>query len=217
MLISFSGLDGAGKSTLIAWLCTELERRQRPVAVLHMNDDVGLYAWARALRDLVWGARPADEPPRMAPRSSRLGRVRDAIVWSKTLRRLLYPLDLLVFLVRRFYHEVLRRQVLIMDRYFYDRLVDVADGAIEPTGWSQTWLRILAGVTPAPDLPILLEIDPEAAFARKREYTIPYLRTREAAYRLVFPWVPGAVRIASDQLETARRSITQAVQERLHP
>ncbi len=31
MLITFSGLDGAGKSTLIAWLRTELERLDHPV------------------------------------------------------------------------------------------------------------------------------------------------------------------------------------------
>ena len=36
MLITFSGLDGAGKSTLIAWLKDTLERRNRRVAVFHM-------------------------------------------------------------------------------------------------------------------------------------------------------------------------------------
>ena len=41
MVISFSGLDGAGKSTLVAWLRAELERRHRGVTVLHLADGVG--------------------------------------------------------------------------------------------------------------------------------------------------------------------------------
>ena len=51
MLITFSGLDGAGKSTLIEWLKTALEEQDRQVAIFHLNDHVGLYAYARFVRD----------------------------------------------------------------------------------------------------------------------------------------------------------------------
>ncbi|HEY6854406.1 MAG TPA: hypothetical protein VI139_09160, partial [Gemmatimonadales bacterium] len=71
MLITFSGLDGAGKSTLIGWLKAELERRKRAVTVLHMTDNVGVYAAVRALRDglrRLAGRAPsgATDRPRMA-------------------------------------------------------------------------------------------------------------------------------------------------------
>lgn len=215
MLITFSGLDGAGKTTLIAWLRNELEGQRRRVAVLHLNDDVGVYAALRALRDRLRGGPPAppDAPPRMTPLPTRLGRLRDAVLWSKSLRRVLYPLDVAWFLLVRFWVEVVQRRVLIMDRYFYDRLVDVAETGGAQRGWR--WLRALARVTPTPDLPVLLDLTPEEAFARKGEYTVPYLRRRWTAYRRVFPWVPTAVTVPTDEDNATRHVLAHALTRRL--
>src|SRR5205823_11253430 len=58
MLITFSGLDGAGKSTLVRWLQQTLEREHRRVVVFHMNDHVGVYAYLRRLRNQLGGAPP---------------------------------------------------------------------------------------------------------------------------------------------------------------
>src|SRR5207302_10650652 len=58
MLITFSGLDGAGKSTLVRWLQQTLERQHRRVVVFHMNDHVGVYAYLRRLRNQLGGAPP---------------------------------------------------------------------------------------------------------------------------------------------------------------
>ncbi len=141
MLITFSGLDGAGKSTLIEWLRTALEDQQQPVVVLHLEHDLGVYASARWLRDglehLVRGGRSngaggqaaasvAGGPPGRIAMLAR--RIRHAVVWSKIIRRLIYPIDVLVFLCYRGYIEGIQRRVLIMDRYFYDILVDVSGG-----------------------------------------------------------------------------------------
>jgi thymidylate kinase len=210
-LITFSGLDGAGKTTLIEWLRADLERQRRPVTVLHLNDHVGIYAYARALRDRCLGRSAPEGPPRMEPRSPVLGRLRDMLVWSKILRRLLYLADLAIFCGYRFYIEKIRRRTLIMDRYFYDTLVDVT------TGRSGPWLRFLERLTPRPDLPVLLEITPEEAFARKGEYTLEYLRDRSAAYHRVFPWVPSALRLPTRELEAAKGVLARAVRERLTP
>jgi thymidylate kinase len=211
MLITFSGLDGAGKTTLITWLRQELEHSGRRVTVLHLNDHVGVYAWVRALRDRLTGKRrdAVEGPPRMDPLPTRLGRLRDAVVWSKTLRRILYPVDLLAFCVIRIYVEVVRRRILIMDRYFYDRLVDIADKR------GGTWLRIFARFTPSPNLAALLEITPEQAFARKGEYTVPYLKRRAAAYDRVFRLVPGALRLGGQDTNSTRQTLADAIHDRL--
>jgi len=129
VLITFSGLDGAGKSTLIAWLKETLERRNRRVAVFHMNDHVGAYAYLRAVRDRLFGGPPPgfatpDEPPehegldgakRRAVRPSfreRVWRIRIALVWNKPLRHLLYLFDLSVFWVYRLHIEKVKRRIL---------------------------------------------------------------------------------------------------------
>src|SRR5207249_2574453 len=152
----------------------------------------GVYAYLRALRDRVRGGEgpvPSNGSPEEPSRGLRAvyRRVRNAVLWNKPLRRLIYPVDLLVFLVYRVYVEKLRKQVLVMDRYFYDTLVDVA----YDRSWG--WLHLLQRITPTPDLAVFLDITPEESFARKGEYSVPYLQRRATAYRQVFRRVPGVV------------------------
>jgi len=217
VLITFSGLDGAGKSTLIEWLRDTLERQNHPVAVFHMNDHVGAYAYLRALRDRWFGGPPAapdadGDAGAPAARSSlreRIWRLRIAIVWNKPLRRLLYLFDLVVFWCYRLRIETAQRRILIMDRYFYDTLVDVSDGR----HWF--WIRLLERITPTPEVPVLLDISPEESFKRKGEYSVEYLRARWVAYRTVFPWVRAAVTLPNRDLSAAKAALRTIVMERL--
>ncbi len=213
MLITFSGLDGSGKSTLIAWLKSELERRHVAVTVLHVGNDVGVYACLRYLRDAV--KRIARRHPEAAggkvpPRPHRrTRRVRNAVVWNKPLRRALYPVDLVMFLAVRFFVEHVQRRILVTDRYFYDTLVDVADQG----RWF--WVRLLERLTPAPDVAVFLDVSPEESFERKREYSVPYLALRSASYRMVAPLVPSALVLPNRDLVATRRALQRAVWERL--
>lgn len=224
MLITFSGLDGAGKSTLIEWLRASLEREGRSVVVLHMNDDVGVYAYARAARNwllrllgreapplLPPGADPLD-PTRPANRSRlrrAVRRVRYAILWSETVRRCIYPIDLLIVTLYRIGFEKLTKRVLIMDRYFYDTLVDLSESG--PSRWN----RLLATLTPTPDVPVLLDVPPERAFGRKGEYSIDYLRRRWSAYQAVLGWVPSCVTIANVELTRTQAALWRVVVARM--
>jgi thymidylate kinase len=215
MLITFSGLDGAGKSTLIEWLKGELEARRRPVVVFHMNDHIGLYAYLRAIRNCLAG-RPltvrASEIRTSSSTQASLGpalhRARDAVVWNRPLRRWIYLVDLAVFACYRAVVEKVRGRVLIMDRYFYDTLVDVSDGR----GWG--WVRLLKLVTPTPTVSIFLDIGPEESFRRKGEYSVEYLASRYRAYERVFDWVPSATRLANTDLERTRQDLWRVVAER---
>jgi thymidylate kinase len=221
VLITFSGLDGAGKSTLIDFLQGALEQQRRRVVVLHLNDQVGVYAFVRSLRDRLRGRREdalahgAPDPrsqklQRPAPGGLRgaLGRVRTALLWNKSLRRLLYPIDLAVFLCYRAYLEKVRGRVLIMDRYFYDTLVDVSNGR------ERVWTRLLERLTPQPTVPVFLDISPEESFRRKGEFSIEYLRQRSNAYRHVFARVPGAVRIVNEDLARTQAALLDALRDR---
>ena len=216
MLITVSGLDGAGKSTLIESLRATLEQQHRRVAVLHLDTQVGVYAYVRMLRDALAGLvqRPKGTTAVVVERSNGRSRtvarrMRDAIVWSSLIRRLIYPVDLVVFLCYRAYLEGVRRRVLIMDRYFYDTLVDVSDGH----RWA--WIRLLKLMTPTPTLPVLVDVGPEEAYARKGEYSVQYLRDRWRAYQRVFPWVRGSVRLHNQDLTAAGAALHLAVLERL--
>ncbi len=208
MLITLSGLDGAGKSTLIQGLLAALEERGVPVAVLHLDHDVGVYAAFRKVRDGGVGptvSQPGDANPSLARR------IRNAVVWSKVLRRLIYPIDVLVLLCYRAYIEGIQRRILVMDRYHYDTLVDLWSESI----WGRLWTRVLKVFTPTPALPILVETRPEVAFARKQEYSVPYLRDRWNAYTRVFGRVANAVKLRNDDPGTARDDLRRIAMERV--
>jgi thymidylate kinase len=217
MLITLSGLDGAGKSTLIEWLRLRLEAERRPVAVFHMNDHLGVYAYLRTIRNLTVGApgvAPGGGALAVPPANGRsrlraiLRRGRNAVVWNKPLRRWIYLVDLLVFLCYRTLVEKVRGRVLIMDRYFYDTLVDVSDGR----RWF--WVRLLERITPTPTVPVFLDISPDESYHRKGEYSVEYLERRYRAYKKVFEWVPSAVQLVNLDLETAQAALWRAVTER---
>lgn len=224
MLITFSGLDGAGKSTLIDWLRATLESENRSVTVFHMNDHVGLHAYLRQLRDLMLGegarrepmaangwediaATPAATSPVTLRRLVR--RLRYRVVWNKSLRRVIYPVDLLVFLMYRLYVEKLSNRVLIMDRYFYDTLVDVS------TERTRIWTRLLERLTPTPTVPVLLDITPEESYARKGEYSVEYLRRRWVGYKGVFRRVPAPVVLMNYDFDASKATLRKVVMERL--
>jgi len=221
VLITFSGLDGAGKSTLIEFLQGALEQRRRRVVVLHLNDQVGVFAFLRWMRDRSRG-QPSNRiaPGTPDPKSQKLQcpparglrgvseRVRTAVLWNQALRRVLYPIDLLVFLCYRAYLEQFRGRVLIMDRYFYDTLVDVTNGR------DRLWTRLLERLTPRPTVPVFLDITPEESFRRKQEFSIEYLRRRSDAYHHVFARVPGAVCIVTEDLGRTQAVLLGAVRDR---
>lgn len=222
MLITFSGLDGSGKSTLVEYLKESLEKDNQKVAVSHMNYDIGLYSVLRFLARKAMGGDGghANGGPveGHAPReqayvgrfSTRGAKLRYKLVWNKGLRVLIYPLDVLIFLFYRVYIEKLGGHVLIMDRYFYDTLVDV-------TGARRSLrLRVLSWLTPTPNLKVYLDVSPEKAFARKNEYSVDYLKSRRLSYQKLMAELPGVLVLSTNQdLDTTRLKVTSAVRERM--
>jgi len=214
MLITFSGLEGAGKTTLIGLLKPSLERRGVRVRVSHMYRDVGVLAVGRAALGRLGrgrrgraGAR-ADEAGGAARRRT-AGAAR-GLAWNGTLRAFVYPLDLLVFALYRAYVEGVRGSVLIMDRYFYDTLADVAAGGRPRVA------RLLARLTPTPSVPVLLDISAAEAFARKGEHALAFLEGRRGVYAQVFPeGGRGLVLEAGREAGENLRAVESAVLERM--
>jgi len=222
MLITFSGLDGSGKSTLVEYLKELLEQENRKVTVSHMNYDVGLYSVLRSLvkrtSGKINGQAKEQTVETHAPRErafennfqSRTAKLRYLLVWNKGLRLLIFPLDVLFFLVYRLYVEKLNQQVLIMDRYFYDTLVDI-------TGARRSLLtRLLSWLTPTPNLSIYLDCNPEKAFGRKNEYSLDYLNRRRLSYLKLISDLPRVLVVSTDQdLDATRLSLASALRKRM--
>jgi thymidylate kinase len=209
VLVTVSGLDGAGKTTLLNALLAMLEARGRRVVVLTMYDHIAFYSLARRAR-LVLRRKIEAQPHPPDPRTSAPDRrLLYRIARTDTVRRASFVGDLVLLLAHRVWHERLRGRVLLLDRYVYDSLADVADG--RHWGYTRAWIRI----APVPDLPIYVDVDPKTAFARKGEYGVPYLEWRRDIYHRIFAEVPGAVTITNDNFEGARRGVEAALSSRL--
>ncbi len=232
MLITFSGLDGAGKSTLIAELKRWLGARGHGVTVLTMYDDVSAYSYVRRLRDCI--TKPAGSVAETAsgvpvPSPSRPARVFGdpcedvsdktglwprllyGVIRSRALRRAALMLDLISLFAHRLRVEVWKRHILITDRYLYDTLADVADR--RGSGW--WYIRLVVWLAPTPTVPVFVDVPAAKAYERKHEYSVEYMEWRRAAYRRIFGWVPHPLVLANENLDMTVQALERAVEQRM--
>lgn len=224
MLITFSGLDGAGKTTLIGGLKTALERQNYRVTVLTMYGQVSVYGIIRLIHKWIGGTTgktfsenlEKDEILAYSNFSkgeiSRYGPFRRLVVnvfRRNAIKRCAFVLDLFILLVFRLYLEKVKKHIFILDRYFYDFLADVADG--------RRWLYVRAFLlmAPTPDVPIFIDISPEKAFSRKGEYSVAHLERRRTIYMKIFQWICNPVFITNDDLYRTRKIVEETVIEYL--
>jgi len=232
MLVSFSGLDGAGKTTLINELKRALEKQHYEVSVLTMYDDVSFYSRLRLLRDRLRGGPDTaredasggmqarergcigyrgDPRTDVSDKSGPLTRLFYGVARSLAVRKAILLLDLISLLVRRVCVEGFGGRVLIIDRYLYDSLVDVAN--LRDGRW--LFIRLFMRLVPTPDAPVFVDVPAEQAFARKAEYPLEYMRWRRGAYRKVFTWVQRPIFLDNSDLAATVADLKTAVAERL--
>jgi thymidylate kinase len=175
-LISFSGLDGSGKSTQIANLREFLHGRSLTTNLLAFWDDVVVLSrYREGFVHKVYGSEKGiGSPDRPVNR-----RDKNVRKWYLSLARHgLYLLDALHLV------KVLARarrsgtDVIIMDRYIYDELANLP--LSNPL--TRLFVRMVAAFVPKPDVAYILDADPEAARARKPEYPVDFMRVCRTAY-----------------------------------
>lgn len=176
VLISFSGMDGAGKSTQIANLCTHLEEAGLTFRLLAFWDDV---ARLKALREeaghrIFKGDKGVGSPE--APIERRDKNVRSPLMTA--VRLCMYVLDAISLRskARKALHSGVG--VVIFDRYIYDELanLNLRSPAI------RFYLECLIKLVPLPDVAFILDADPSEARRRKPEYPLEFLRENRRTY-----------------------------------
>lgn len=223
-LVTFSGLDGAGKTTQIDLLRRALAEQRRTAEWLTMYDDVSVAArLRRTARRLIPAGGPA--PPRHGP--SAAGGQRATLLrhdknrsdrLTLALRRLVYLFDLCYFLLVCRRPAVRRSNLLVMDRYFFDSLANLVAAGAGARGYVGCFLRM----APEPRLAILLDIDADEAYRRKREYPLPYLQLRRQAYLDIFtrvrhPLILDARRSAASLHQTIAAGVEGLLDDRHRP
>ena len=176
VLVSFSGIDGAGKSTLIQHLRQALETAGCEVKQFAFWDDVVVCS---RLREGVTLKVFRSEKGVGAPGKPVRRRDKNVRAWYLSLARsLLYLLD--AWHLRRMMAEARRSgaEVIIFDRYIYDELANLP----LRNYLARTFLRAVAASAPRPHLAYVIDANPEEACARKPEYPLEFSRRCRQTY-----------------------------------
>lgn len=206
--VSFSGIDGAGKSTQIDALCGYMKERGLRVRLIRFWDDIAKLTRIREAtgHSIFKGDKGAGTPA--APISRRDKNVKS---WAMTVVRLmLYSIDAVS--VRHAVKKALRPEadfnpdkidLVIFDRYIYDELANLtlSNPAI------RVYVRLIMKIVPRPDISYLLDADPVKARERKPEYPLEFLHTNRQSYMALNDLVGGMTVIAPMPIQEVEQTI----------
>ncbi len=209
VVISFSGLDGAGKTTQIENLRTALESAGLKTSLLTFWDDVvvGVKYREGFVHKVYKSERGIGAPGKPVAR-----RDKNVRAWYLTLARyMLYLADSLSL------RQVLARAkksgvgVIIVDRYIYDELVNLdLNQAV-----ARNFVRWVRALVPQPDISFLLDADPKAAYARKPEYPVDFMRKCRESYFTLASILGSMTVIPPLELPSAKAAVLDAAEQKL--
>jgi thymidylate kinase len=201
-LISFSGIDGAGKSTQIDYLKTYLESRGLRVLLLTFWDNVAVFSKIRG----GVGQRTDPVPQSTQSKSDAFVPRNDKHIrkwYLSTARAGFYVLDVVRLHRLLANPQIESYDVVIFDRYVYDQIANI----YSKSSIARLYSKLLLKQTPAPDLAFIIDANPDAAFARKPEYPLDFVHKNQQNFLNLRELVPQLLVISPDTPENVRSEI----------
>ncbi len=176
VIVSFSGIDGAGKSTQIEMLRTSITEAGLGSSLLTFWDDVAMFSGFREFcSHLVFrGDKGVGSPDKPINRKDK-----NVTSWPAMLMRLYFylfdaaHLSYVAAKARRSHTDV-----VIFDRYIYDEFANLP----LQKSWVRFYVRVMMKLIPQPDVAYIIDADPAKARLRKPEYPYEFLQRNRASY-----------------------------------
>jgi len=204
-IVTFSGIDGAGKSTQIQALQDQLLALGFHAIVYSFWDD---FVVLRSLREFVShkafrGDKGIGSPERPINR-----RDKNVTSWYTTITRMFfYLLDGLSLRIALATGSEARADFIICDRYIYDELANLP----LRHRFLQLYVRLLVRLSPKPDVAYLVDAQPEMARVRKPEYPLEFLRRNRDAYLQLSRLIGGMIVIGPHSVEEMSSQVMTAI------
>ncbi len=200
-VVSFSGVDGSGKSTQIEALCSALKTSGTRFRVIRFWDEV---TRLNRFREAASLGIFKSEPGVGVPGSPVRRRDKNVRSWLMTCVRLcLYMFDAFSLRAMMVKASQLNYDVIVFDRYIYDELanLNLTNRLI------QVYVRLIMSMVPKPHLSYLLDAVPDEARARKPEYPVEFIRMNRLAYLRLSDMIGGITVIPPMPVEDVKREI----------
>ena len=197
--ITFSGLDGSGKSTIIEIIKKKLISDGYNVTVYAMYDDLSFYALLRKTRDIS-KKQSSDSSIDIENNSLFYKFMR-----SKFVKTIIFPLDTLTILFFLFF-KTPKNHIVLIDRSSYDYILDVV-----PEKYKNWQIKLALVFSFKPFLPVFVNTPASISFKRKGEYNVDYLEWRRHGYSLIFEAINYSITL--DNNNNSARYNAQLIEE----
>lgn len=199
--VSFSGVDGAGKSTQIKALRTWLEEQGLRVNIIAFWDNVATLKGIRegAGHKIFKGEKGVGSPDAPVNR-----RDKNVQTWPMLCVRLfLYALDAVSTRVQVRRALASDADFIIFDRYLYDQFANLK----LRNRFVRAYVRSLMKLVPRPDISFVLDADPRQARARKPEYPLDFIYLNRRAYLELADLIGGLTIIPAGPVEQMQAEV----------
>jgi len=174
-IVTFTGVDGAGKSTIISLVSTKLSEKYRKKVVLLRHRPSIL----PILSSYTHGKKEAEI--RTLEKNPRSGNNTQFL--SSLLRFLYYLTDYVVGQFYVYVRYVLRGKIVLYDRYYYDFVCDAKRSNIVLPSWiTKTFFALIC----KPKINFFLYADPKVILKRKQELDKQTIIELTNSYRTLF-------------------------------
>lgn len=203
MIITFSGIDGSGKTTYAESAVAYLQGKGSSAKYRHSARDSFYHI---ILHNVIGKISASSKASIEAALRSKEKRGRFFVM--KWIKKILLLMNLVFFNVCHRRYKGSRKKTLVCDRYFYDEIVQME--YLELAG--NAFIDFYKSFIIKPDTAFFVTSDPVAAYERKKEFNKEYFIKKSDIYSKVCGQMP-CIKVPDMGLEANKRYINTEIEK----